>query len=456
LSRPQTQRALASGPRLNKWFTGKQTVYILEDNDDAGRSHAAKVASALQGIVPEIRVISFPELPHHGDVSDLLETGGTGAQLLERAKAANTPPPPSKGYTLVRASDVIPRSMDWLWCGHILRGSLELLTGLPGMGKSQVHCQFVACVTTGRPWPDGTNGRPARNVIMLTAEDCVNQIIVPRLVAAKADLERVHIFKKIRKDNKDRMFLLSEDMEILATAIADVGEVGLVTIDPITAYMGGKVDSHRATDVRSQLGPLAELAERTDVAFSAITHPAKNAGQRAIDHFIGSQAFIAAARIGHLCVEEMDENENGQRQPSGRMLFANSKNNPHPKMPTLAYRITQAIGGADPQTGLDILTSGVVWEEAVDMTADQAVAAVVPTKDKGQQSGAMGFLLDILANGPASVKIIEERAGVRGISKAQLDRAKRRACVAAFKEPGRIDGRWFWSLPQHAPRRAAE
>jgi AAA domain len=250
-----------------------------------------------------------------------------------------------------------------LWRGHLLIGSLELLTGLPGMAKSQIHCQYVACVTTGRAWPDGTNGIRARNVIMLTAEDCLDQIIVPRLVAAKADLSRVHILKKVRKDQKDRMFLLTEDVETLAKVIAEVGEVGLVTIDPITAYMGGKVDSHRATDVRSQLGPLAELAERTDVAFSAITHPAKNASQRAIDHYIGSQAFIAAARIGHLCVDEMDENDNGRREPTGRMLFANPKNNPHQKMPTLAYRITQAVGGVDPRTGSDIVTPVVACVE---------------------------------------------------------------------------------------------
>ena len=435
---------------LNTWFKGKQKVYILEDNDDAGRSHAAKVADALHGTVPEIRVVSFPELPNRGDVSDWLETGGTVAQLLERAKTAKAPPPPGKAYTLVRASEIVARGMDWLWRGHLLRGSLELLAGLPGMGKSQVHCQFVACVTTGLAWPDGTKGAPARNVIMLTAEDCVDQIIVPRLIAAKADLVRVHILKKIRKDEKDRMFLLNEDVEVMAKVIADVGDVGLVTIDPITAYMGGKVDSHRATDVRSQLGPLAELAEHTDVAFSAITHPAKNPGQRAIDHFIGSQAFIAAARIGHLCVYEMDENENGRPEQTGRVLFANAKNNPHPRMPTLAYRIVQAVGGTDPQTRADIVTSSVVWEEAVDVTADQALAAAAPTKDKGRQGGAVGFLLDVLANGPVSVKTIEERADARGFSKDQLDRAKRKMCVEAIKEGGKIDGRWFWALPQHA------
>jgi putative DNA primase/helicase len=330
--------------------------------------------------------------------------------------------------------------MNWLWEGHLLRGSLELLTGIPGMGKSQVHCQIVASVTTGQPWPDGTKGAQVGSVIMLTAEDCLDQIIVPRLLAAKADLDRVHILKSIRKDDKDRMFLLTDDIEILAKAIADVGDVGLVTLDPITAYMGGKVDSHRATDVRSQLGPLAELAERTDVAFSAITHPAKNAGQRAIDHFIGSQAFIAAARIGHMCVDEMEEDEHGHREPTGRALFANPKNNPHEKMPTIAYRITQAVGGTDPQTGAPIVTSAISWEEVVDVTADQATAAA-STKGRDQQSGAVVFLMDILANGPVPVKTIEDRATARGLSQrpAETSQAEnvRRSLQGGGKSPWR-------------------
>jgi hypothetical protein len=72
----------------------------------------------------------------------------------------------------------------------------------------------------------------------------------------------------------------------------------------------------------------------SEIAVTAITHPAKNAGQRALDWYIGSQAFIAAAGIGHMCVEEMEENEGGRKQPTGRGLFTNPKNNPHIKMPT--------------------------------------------------------------------------------------------------------------------------
>jgi putative DNA primase/helicase len=158
----------------------------------------------------------------------------------------------------VRASDIVPRPMDWLWEGHILRGSQELLTGIPGTGKSQIHCALVAATTTGGLWPDGANGVPASNVIMLTAEDCLDQTIIPRLIAAGANRDRVFVLRKIRKDNKERMFLLNEDLEELERIIKDTGDVRLITIDPITAYMGGgkNFDSHRATDVRGQLGPL--------------------------------------------------------------------------------------------------------------------------------------------------------------------------------------------------------
>src|SRR5262249_48358227 len=67
--------ALKWQPELAKWFKDKQLVYVLEDNDDAGRAHTAKVISALRGIVPTIAVVSFSELPEKGDVSDWLALG---------------------------------------------------------------------------------------------------------------------------------------------------------------------------------------------------------------------------------------------------------------------------------------------------------------------------------------------------------------------------------------------
>jgi 5S rRNA maturation endonuclease (ribonuclease M5) len=165
---------------LNKWFLGR-TVFICEDHDKTGRNHENEVARALKGTAVEIRIVEFHELPEHGDVSLWLEHGGTAAQLLARARAGRLP---SKGYTIVWASAIKPRNIDWLWENHLPCNSLELLAGVPGAGKSQIQDGYAACVTTGVSWPDGANGQGRRNVIMMTAEDVLDDTLVPRLIAA--------------------------------------------------------------------------------------------------------------------------------------------------------------------------------------------------------------------------------------------------------------------------------
>jgi putative DNA primase/helicase len=416
------ERAKAWTKDLNRWFTGR-TVYICEDHDKTGRNHVNEVARALKGIATEIRIVEFHDLPEHGDVSDWLQQH-TAAQLLARAKAGRLP---SKGYELVRAEDVLPRNIDWLWYGHLAANTLELLAGVPGAGKSQIQDSYVASVTTGNAWPDGANGQGRRNVIMLTAEDVVDDTLVPRLIAAGADRTRVRILNKIHKDDKGRMFLLAEDLDALEDAIIEVGDVGLVTIDRTTAYMG-RINSHMATDVRAQLGPLKDFSERVGVGISAITHPPKNAGPKALDQFIGSQAYIAAARIGHLCVEEIEQEAIGARRPTGRMLYTRAKHTPTKAMMSLAYRIADASGGIDHRSGRNVETSKIIWEGPVDVTADEAIAATATRKD---HSGAVMFLMDMLANGPVPKTLIDERAAVRGFSEDQLKRAKAKTGIVA-------------------------
>jgi hypothetical protein len=64
---------------LNAWFIGKQTVYLLEDNDAAGRGHVIKISTMLHGIVPTIRAISFPELPLGGTFRTGLRPAARGS-----------------------------------------------------------------------------------------------------------------------------------------------------------------------------------------------------------------------------------------------------------------------------------------------------------------------------------------------------------------------------------------
>ena len=76
---------------------------------------------------------------------------------------------------------------------------------------------------------------------------------------------------------------------------------------------------------------------------------------------------------------------------------------------------------------------------------------VVTNQQRRSADGAKAFLLDILTNGPVPTTLIHERGAARRFSKKQLIRAKRNTGVVAFKEKGKITGRWFLALPQHDP-----
>ena len=274
-----------------------------------------------------------------------------------------------------------------MWEGHLLRGAVEMLAGVPGVGKSQVQCHYIACATNRLVWPNGAPPIDPVNVVMITAEDTLDQEVVPR--AARCRRRREACLHPERhqgqKGREDRPAVLARrGLVQLELEVARIGNVGLVTIDPITAYMGGKIDSHKVTEVRSQLGPLKDFAERTSIAVSVVTHPAKSAGPKAINHFIGSQAFVAAARIGHLCVEELAEEEGDEEGktemvPTGRVLFTHPKHNPSIELPTLAYRVVADVCvGQDPKSDKNIFPPRVVWDTStVDVTADEAVAAAV-------------------------------------------------------------------------------
>jgi putative DNA primase/helicase len=318
-----------------------------------------------------------------------------------------------------------------------LKGNLELLTGVPGLGKSQVQISYIACVTTGNDWPDGSPGCKPANVIMLTAEDTLDTEVAPRLIAAGADISKVFALKCIKTDQEKRQFLLGDDLEELKKLIKEIGDVGLVTIDPITAYMG-KIDSHKTTDVRGQLGPLKDLAEETNVAFSAITHPPKVSSQQAIDHFIGSQAFIAAGRIGHVCVPEMTK----ESEETGRILFTHAKHNSSERMQTWAYHVEIVPIGEDDDRKV-LVAPMVKWDdEPVELTANQAIEASRDTDSA--QGRCQGLILDSIKDGPAPVNDVDAAAKMSGFTLKQVRTAKDklRREIVAYREGG-VGGTWM-------------
>jgi hypothetical protein len=194
--------------------------------------------------------------------------------------------------------------------------------------------------------------------------------------------------------------------------------------------------------------------------FSAITHPPKHTTQKAIDQFIGSQAFIAAARVGHVCTEEIQRDENGKPeldefgQPvtTGFNLFTNARNALRPTIPTLAYTKTGKVVGQDPNNGLDITAARIEWDPTPrSVTADQAVATSAPSRSKRDGPDVKAWLQDVLANGNVPQKKIEEMAEKRNITLDQLKKMKAKLMIESKLIGFGPEGYWVWELPEELP-----
>jgi putative DNA primase/helicase len=344
-----------------------------------------------------------------------------------------------------RASEIVPQPVVWLWPGRMAIGKQTLIGGEPGLGKSQIATALVAAVTTGGPWPHEERRAPLGNAIILSAEDGIADTIVPRLHAAGANCERAFIVSAVRNNDRLRTFNLQADLILLEQTLDRIGDVRLVVIDPISSYMGA-IDSHKNTDVRAVLEAVGEMAERRHIAIVGITHFSKGAGQRAINAFMGSVAFIAAARAAFAVMKDSSDET--------RHLFLPVKNNLAPLGLGLAFRLVQQlIPGAD---GCGP-ASAVSWDSSpVTSTADEMMAAnsgnATPHTAKAE---CIEFLETILANGWVEVADITAEAigaGLHAEGKQLKDNKPMRDARAVLKVETHRDGfgkgaRYFWALP---------
>jgi putative DNA primase/helicase len=325
--------------------------------------------------------------------------------------------------TLMRACDVEMKPIDWLWSNHLARGKLTMLSGPSELGKSTITIDLVARHSCGSEWPDG-DPAPLGNAIIISSEDAINDTIVPRLEAAGANLSHVHLLAFAKTDGVTRTFSLQSDLERLGEKIRAIGDVGIVIFDPVTSYMGMKIDSHRTVDVRGVLEPLQKFAEHYHVAVLLISHPQKAAATNVLNAVTGSAAFVHAPRMTFIVIKDPDT-------PARTLLLA-GKNNIGPKAEGMGYMTEPAFVGPDKS----ILTSRIVWDNLpVRITANEALEREAEKKKGNASAEAEDFLRERLGNGAGvSSRDLQDEAEALGISERTLKRARKRLGVKAQKD----------------------
>lgn len=335
----------------------------------------------------------------------------------------------------IRAAEVDPANVRWLWKGWLPSGMLSLLLGLPGRGKTTLAEQLAADVTQGRA-EGNLKGQPS-NVMIVSYEDAIPETLVPRLIAAEADLDRADFV--VCKDVGRVLDLTRHLPEIEHRAVER--QVRLIVVDPLVAGLPRQeVNSHRDQDVRSVLAPLAAVASKHDLSILATMHFSKSAVSALLGAG-GSIGFVGAARsILVFGVDPRDE----QGATGPKRILAHAKSNVGRLQKSRELSLTEHV--IDP-FGKSITTSRVEIGEQCDVMADDLVR---DSEHKvSARAEAKRFLRELLADGPHRATEVYELADDADISRNTLNRAKRDMGIDSFQRKT-DDGKpeWWWVLPE--------
>lgn len=396
--------------------------------------HAAEYADIIRELAARGRCIDigYRLVEEARDLALAVTDLGRAAAAELEIVGAQVTKGAGSSYESRSLATIEPAAVRWLWEGRFPLGKMSVLAGDPGLGKSQLSCVLAAAVTTGGTFPDGA-AAPLGSVVFICCEDDAADTLRPRLEAAGADIARVHILDWARDgDGVRHHFDVGRHAGNLSAQIKDIGDVRLVVIDPISAYMG-RADSHVVADVRRALAPIQSMAAELGPAVLLISHLNNSVGGTAMNRVSGSGAFVASSRSAWLvCADPRDETKR-------RRILVPLKNNLGDDRTGFAYRI-------EPRHVGKIASSAVVFEPGiVTATADDLLKSAIGGHDKGALEEAKEFLRAELRDGPKSSQDIVAAARDAGVSSASLRRARHALGVVASKKGP--EGTWTMYLP---------
>ncbi|WEH16858.1 AAA family ATPase [Streptomyces sp. VNUA24] len=370
------------------------------------------------------------------DAREMLESHGITAQRLA----------PTRSLRLTRASEIDPEPVVWAWEpqpgeGRVPAGALTLAAGREGTGKSSFGIWVAARLSRG-DLPGTFYGHP-KSVFYAAVEDSWSRTLVPRLIAAGADLERVFrvdaeetLLDAGGAHRAETMISLPMDVSLIEKAIEEYDVAGLI-VDPLMSTLGSSTDAHRTQDVRQALEPLVRMAERTKALTLGIAHFNKGSSTDASQLISGSGAFKDLARAVIAFARDRETGEQVMTQTKNSLGSLD--------LPSLSYRIE----GYDVPTYKGNANVGrLVFTGISERSVEDTLAAPVDREEVSERDEAVAWLVGYLTDngGEAAAGDVIKAAEKDGIAKRTLQRARSKARVRSEPSGFGKSKKWTWVL----------
>lgn len=277
--------------------------------------------------------------------------------------------------SIVLMSDVKAKEVTYLWTSRVPYGSLTVMGGVQGQGKTFNAAWLMSQFSKGGRLPDSFNiPLHQGNSLILTTEDSVADTLKTRFTTMGADQTKIYAFD-MEKVFSGGLPNLERDVETLEDYIV-LHDIKLLILDPLTGLVGGS-DDNSNTKMRNHLGPLVSMIQRQGIACIGILHMNKDTNQRnPLQKIMGSTALAALPR-SVLAVMPDPDNQNRHFLVSLKMNMAKA-----PK--SLAYTLEGGMVTFEPEP-IDI--------DVYDLFNRQPSSS-------SELARAIEFLNDSLADGP--------------------------------------------------------
>jgi hypothetical protein len=337
---------------------------------------------------------------------------------------------------LTPASTIRPQPVRWLWEDRIPLGALTLIGGREGIGKSTYAYDLAADITQGKV-PGVFKGRP-KSVLVCATEDSWEHTIVPRLIAAGADLSRVYRVDVRVDDTVPGSLSLPLDIPRLRQAVRD-HDAAVILLDPLMSRLDAALDTHKDAEVRRALEPIGQLADQSRCAVIGLIHVNKSTSTDPLTTLMGSRAFTAVARAVIFIMKDPDSEHH-------RLLGQPKNNLGRSDLPTLKFVIDNTLATKTDEGEL-IWCGKLRWDGESDLTISDALEAATTGDDGSAVSDAAAWLVDYLEQqgGGASAKDVKAAARDAGHAERTLHRARKKKKITV--ESHGYPCTSYWLLP---------